>query len=117
MDFRFPPPVEALPGLRRRGAPIARAQAPGDDDYSVLKAEHSGFFGTSLELVLRCLGVRFLRVTGVTIDIRSHSSRSSPSRLLKKSSRPASPSVVSPASGRELKEGSQFYRRVRKGFS
>src|SRR5712691_3928178 len=32
----------------------------------------------------------------------------SPSRLLKKSSEPASPSVVSHASGRELKEGSQF---------
>jgi hypothetical protein len=36
------------------------------------------------------------------------------SRLLKKSSQPASPSVVSPASGRELKEGSQLLRTVLK---
>src|SRR5216684_8471769 len=34
------------------------------------------------------------------------------SSLLKESSQPASPSVVSPASGRELKEGSQLSRGV-----
>jgi hypothetical protein len=34
----------------------------------------------------------------------------------KKPSQPASPSVVSPASGRELMEGSHLYRRVRKEF-
>jgi hypothetical protein len=37
-----------------------------------------------------------------------------PSRLLKKSSAACSPSVISPASGRGLKEGSPLYRRVRK---
>src|SRR5260370_27060146 len=42
--------------------------------------------------------------------------RSASSRLLKESSQAASPSVFSPASGRELKEGSQFYRRARKHF-
>jgi len=36
------------------------------------------------------------------------------SRLLKKSSQPASPSVISRASGRELKEGSHLLRRVLK---
>lgn len=30
-----------------RGEPIARALAPLDDDYSVLKPKHSGFFGTT----------------------------------------------------------------------
>ncbi|MBV8774925.1 MAG: cysteine hydrolase [Deltaproteobacteria bacterium] len=52
-----------------RGEPIARALAPLDDDYSVLKPKHSGFFGTSLELVLKYLGASSLIVTGFTTDI------------------------------------------------
>jgi nicotinamidase-related amidase len=52
-----------------RGEPIARALTPGDDDYSVLKPKHSGFFGTSLELVLKYLGVTSLIVTGFSTDI------------------------------------------------
>jgi hypothetical protein len=38
------------------------------------------------------------------------------SRLLKKSSAACSPSVISPASGRELEEGSQLYRRGGNAF-
>ena len=41
-----------------------------------------------------------------------HARTPEPSRLLKKSSQPASPSVVSPAGGRELMEGSQLSCRV-----
>jgi nicotinamidase-related amidase len=52
-----------------KGEPIARALAPLDDDYSVLKPKHSGFFGTSLELVLKYLGATSLIVTGFTTDI------------------------------------------------
>ena len=59
-----------------RGEPIARALAPLDDDYSVLKPKHSGFFGTSLELVLNYLGVSSLIITGFTRHLRLiHSGR------------------------------------------
>ncbi len=61
--------LEHCLGSGTKGAPIARALAPRDDDYSVLKAKHSGFFGTALELVLRYLGARFLIMTGFTTDI------------------------------------------------
>ena len=52
-----------------KGEPIARLLAPLEDDYSVLKPKHSGFFGTSLELVLRYLGAGSLVITGFTTDI------------------------------------------------
>lgn len=52
-----------------RGRRIAQALTPSDDDYSVLKPKHSGFYGTSLELVLRYLGAETLILTGFTTDI------------------------------------------------
>ncbi len=52
-----------------KGEPIARALAPLDGDYSVLKPKHSGFYGTSLELVLKYLGATSLIITGLTTDI------------------------------------------------
>ncbi|MBV9502739.1 MAG: cysteine hydrolase [Acidobacteriaceae bacterium] len=52
-----------------KGKSIARALAPMADDYSVLKPKHSGFFGTSLDLVLKYLGAQLLIVTGFTTDI------------------------------------------------
>ncbi|HJU12453.1 MAG TPA: isochorismatase family cysteine hydrolase [Candidatus Binataceae bacterium] len=52
-----------------RGEPIARALAPLDDDYSVLKPKHSGFFGTTLGLVLKYLRSESLIITGFTTDI------------------------------------------------
>jgi nicotinamidase-related amidase len=61
--------LEHCLGSGAKGAPITGALAPTDDDYSVLKAKHSGFFGTALELVLRYLGASFLIVTGFTTDI------------------------------------------------
>jgi nicotinamidase-related amidase len=52
-----------------KGEPIARVLAPRDDDYSVLKPKHSGFFGTTLGLVLDYLGAQSLIITGFTTDI------------------------------------------------
>jgi nicotinamidase-related amidase len=52
-----------------KGEPIARALAPLEGDYAVLKPKHSGFFGSSLELVLRYLRATSLIVTGFTTDI------------------------------------------------
>lgn len=47
-----------------RGQPIAELLKPNDDDYFVLKPKHSGFFSTTLDLVLEYLGARTLVVTG-----------------------------------------------------
>lgn len=52
-----------------KGRALAQALAPHAIDYSVLKPKHSGFFGTSLDLVLNYLGARSLIVTGFTTDI------------------------------------------------
>jgi nicotinamidase-related amidase len=52
-----------------RGAPIVRLLAPADDDYFVLKPKHSGFFGTTLETLLRFIGPRRLILTGLTSDM------------------------------------------------
>jgi nicotinamidase-related amidase len=52
-----------------RGREIARILKPAEDDYFVLKPKHSGFFGTTLELLLKYLGARNLILTGLTTDI------------------------------------------------
>jgi nicotinamidase-related amidase len=48
-----------------RGAPLVQRLAPETDDYFVLKPKHSGFFGTTLETLLRFLGARRLILTGL----------------------------------------------------
>src|SRR6185503_18220123 len=40
-----------------RGKPIADRLAPDADDYFVLKPKHSGFYGTTLDILLDYLGV------------------------------------------------------------
>jgi nicotinamidase-related amidase len=52
-----------------RGAPLARLLVPDDQDYFVLKPKHSGFFGTTLEILLDHLGARTLILTGLTTDM------------------------------------------------
>jgi len=52
-----------------RGQPLAELLAPEEDDYFVLKPKHSAFFETTLETLLRYLGVRRLILTGMTGDI------------------------------------------------
>jgi len=47
-----------------RGRPIAELLVPDEDDYFVLKPKHSGFFSTTLDLLLEYLGVRTLIVAG-----------------------------------------------------
>lgn len=48
-----------------RGAPLARRLLPTRDDYFVLKPKHSGFFSTTLEILLTYLGARTLILTGI----------------------------------------------------
>ncbi|PYJ10094.1 MAG: isochorismatase [Verrucomicrobia bacterium] len=48
-----------------RGREIVRLLQPEEDDYFVLKPKHSGFFSTTLEILLRYLGSETLIVTGI----------------------------------------------------
>jgi nicotinamidase-related amidase len=53
-----------------RGKPVVEALKPEvDDDYFVLKPKHSGFFSTTLDILLDYLGARTLVLTGLTGDI------------------------------------------------
>jgi nicotinamidase-related amidase len=52
-----------------KGCRIADLLKPGDDDYFVLKPKHSGFYSTTLDLLLEYLKVETLILTGVTADI------------------------------------------------
>lgn len=48
-----------------RGRPIAELLHPTEEDYFVLKPKHSGFFGTTLAILLEDLGARTLILTGM----------------------------------------------------
>ena len=52
-----------------RGHKIARLLAPKKEDYFVLKAKHSAFYSTTLDLLLAYLGAKTLILTGVASDI------------------------------------------------
>jgi nicotinamidase-related amidase len=52
-----------------RGKPVVELLAPSDDDYFVLKPKHSGFFATTLDVLLAYLGVRTLVLAGVAGNI------------------------------------------------
>lgn len=54
---------------KHRGSKIARILSPDDEDYFVLKPKHSGFYSTTLEILLEHLGSRTLILTGVSSDI------------------------------------------------
>ena len=51
-----------------RGRPIVELLQPDEDDYFALKPKHSGFFGTTLDLLLHYLGAQTVIVTGLTTD-------------------------------------------------
>src|SRR6267378_2267649 len=48
-----------------RGEPFVRLVLPDEDDYFVLKPKHSGFYCTSLELLLEHLGSTTLILAGI----------------------------------------------------
>jgi nicotinamidase-related amidase len=53
-----------------RGRPVAQLLKPDEDaDYFVLKPKHSGFFSTTLDILLDYLQVKTLVLTGLTGDI------------------------------------------------
>jgi nicotinamidase-related amidase len=51
------------------GQPVAELLKPDEDDYFVLKPKHSGFFSTTLDILLDYLQVKTLVITGLTGDI------------------------------------------------
>ena len=52
-----------------RGKSLAETLCPGDEDYFVLKPKHSGFFSTTLDILLKYLQVNTLILMGLTTDI------------------------------------------------
>jgi nicotinamidase-related amidase len=52
-----------------RGRPIAQLLKPSAEDYFVLKPKPSGFYSTTLDLLLRHLGARHSIITGFSGDI------------------------------------------------
>jgi nicotinamidase-related amidase len=48
-----------------KGKDFVKVLLPDDDDYFVLKPKHSGFYSTTLELVLTHLGAKNLILTGI----------------------------------------------------
>jgi nicotinamidase-related amidase len=52
-----------------RGRRIVDLLAPDEEDYFVLKPKHSGFYSTTLDVLLEYLGAETLVLTGVATDI------------------------------------------------
>lgn len=51
------------------GYELVRMLLPDEDDYFILKPKHSGFFSTTLDVLLGYLGVKTLIITGFAGDI------------------------------------------------
>ncbi len=66
-DFRQQ--VEHCLAATSRGREIAACLRPQESDYFVLKPRHSGFYSTSLEVLLPQLGVRRLILCGFSTEI------------------------------------------------
>jgi nicotinamidase-related amidase len=52
-----------------RGRPVVELLQPDEDDYFVLKPKHSGFFSTTLDVLLEYLGTKTLVITGMAANI------------------------------------------------
>jgi nicotinamidase-related amidase len=61
--------VERCRATGSPGRRVVEVLQPSPDDYFVLKPKHSGFFSTTLDLLLRYLGARTVVVTGIATDI------------------------------------------------
>ena len=52
-----------------RGRPVVERLVPEERDYFVLKPKHSGFYNTTLELLLAYLHTRTVVITGLATDV------------------------------------------------
>jgi nicotinamidase-related amidase len=66
-DFRHT--VEHCSAENSRGREISRALPPAASDYFVLKPKHSGFYATTLDVLLEYLKVDTLIITGIAANI------------------------------------------------
>lgn len=66
-DFRDQ--IQRCVGPDSAGREVASLLVPAPGDYFVLKPKHSGFYSTSLDVLLRFLKVRTLILTGFAADI------------------------------------------------
>lgn len=66
-DFRTQ--VERCIAEEAKGMQVARLLIPSEDDYFVLKPKHSGFYASSLDVLLKNLGAKKLIITGFAADI------------------------------------------------
>ena len=55
-------------GENVRGRPVVELLVPAEEDYFVLKPKHSGFYNTTLPLLLEYLGTKKVIVTGIATD-------------------------------------------------
>jgi nicotinamidase-related amidase len=51
------------------GRPIAELLVPDETDYFVLKPKHSGFYNTTLDLLLEYLDTETVVITGIATDV------------------------------------------------
>src|SRR5205807_5820006 len=61
--------IEHCLNQETRGQPVVELILPEADDYFVLKPKHSGFFSTTLDVLLEYLQARTLIITGVAGNI------------------------------------------------
>ncbi len=66
-DFREQ--IDRCSGQECAGCEVARLLLPARTDYFVLKPKHSGFYSTSLEVLLGFLGIETLILAGLAGDI------------------------------------------------
>ena len=52
-----------------RGKPVVELLVPDENDYFVLKPKHSGFYNTTLDLLLDYLQTETLIITGIATDV------------------------------------------------
>ena len=52
-----------------KGKPVAELLRPDDDDYVVIKPKHSGFYSTTLDVLLSYLKVKGVILTGIAANI------------------------------------------------
>jgi nicotinamidase-related amidase len=61
--------VEHATGPDSKGREVVERLAPQEDDYFVLKPKHSGFFSTTLDVLLDYLQVETVIITGIAANI------------------------------------------------
>ena len=65
-DFRQLVAICCQPGVT--GAPLVQAVPPEQDDYTILKPQHSAFYNTPLETLLAQLEIERVILTGIATD-------------------------------------------------